>query len=71
MRHRPKSQLNGLLLMAVLLIALIQLYLFETVLGALLDGQRGMLPGALVVSVILSAIALYLAFLAPRLDREP
>lgn len=71
MTSGPKSQLNGPLLMAVLLIALIQLYLFETVLGALLDGQRGMLPGALAVSVALSAIAIYLAFLAPRLDRKP
>lgn len=71
MRSRPKAQLNGPLLLGLLLIALIQLYLFETVLGALLDGQRGMLPGALAVSAVLSAIALYLAYLAPRLDREP
>jgi len=69
--HRPKSQLNAPLLMVILLIALIQLYLFETVLGALLDGQRGMLAGAFGVSAVLSVIALYLAFLAPRFDREP
>lgn len=71
MSHRPASQLNGPLLLGVLLIVLIQLYLFETVLGAVLDGQRGLLPGALVVSGVLSVIALFLAFISPRLDRKP
>jgi hypothetical protein len=34
-----------------------------------LDGQRGLLPGAFTVSFVLSMVALYLAFKAPRLDR--
>lgn len=70
MKHRPKSQLTAAALGAVALIGLIQLYLFETVLASLLDGHRGLLDGALIVSIVLSLIALYLAFKAPRLDRE-
>jgi hypothetical protein len=40
------------------------------VLEAVLDGQRGVLPGALIVSAVLSAVALFLAFKAPTLDRR-
>ncbi|HJV39711.1 MAG TPA: DUF6755 family protein [Geothrix sp.] len=46
----------------ILVLLVIQLYLFETVLGAVLDGQRSVLPGAFFVSLALSAIALFLAF---------
>jgi hypothetical protein len=63
-----RSPLTGAALAVILLIVLIQAYLFETVLGALLDGQRGLVPGALAVSAALTAVALYLAFKAPRLD---
>ena len=71
MNTRPKSQLNGPLLLVVLLIVLIQLYLFETVLETALEGHGGILSGALLLSAGLSLLALGLAFLAPRLDREP
>ncbi len=47
---------------------LIQAYLFETVLGAVLDGERGMLGGAFAVSLVLTAVALVLAFKAKDLD---
>jgi len=66
-----KSNLTGAALAVILLIVLIQAYLFETVLSAVLDGQRGQLPGALAVSALLSAVALFLAFKAPGLDRRP
>lgn len=46
----------------ILVLLVIQLYLFETVLGAVLDGQRSVLPGAFGVSLVLTAIALFLAF---------
>lgn len=46
----------------ILVLLVIQLYLFETVLGAVLDGQRGVLPGAFGVSLALTGIALFLAF---------
>jgi len=67
-RHR-RSQLTGAALVFTVFVAAIQLYLFETVLGSVLDGQRGLLPGAFAVSFFLSVVALYLAFKAPRLDR--
>lgn len=70
MRFAPKAHLTGAALLAVLLILAIQVYLFETVLGAVLDGQRGLLPGAFGVSLILTAVALTLAFKAPDLDRK-
>ncbi len=63
-----KATFTGAALAVILLLVLIQAYLFETVLGAVLDGQRAMAPGALAVSVLLTAIALYLAFKAPHLD---
>jgi len=63
-----KTNLTGAAMAVILLIVLIQAYLFETVLGAALDGQRGQLPGALAVSALLTAIALWLAFKAPGLD---
>lgn len=64
-----KAHLTGAALATGLLILAIQLYLFETVLGSVLDGQRGLLAGAFCVSLILTLVALYLAFKAPDLDR--
>jgi hypothetical protein len=52
-----------------LLTLVIQLYLFETVLGSVLDGERSLLAGAFLVSLVLSGVALFLAFKAPGLDR--
>ena len=65
-----KAHLTGAAMAMVLLAVLIQAYLFETVLEAVLDGQRGALPGAWIVSALLSAIALFLAFKAPTLDQR-
>jgi hypothetical protein len=65
-----KSHLTGAAMAVVLLVVLIQAYLFETVLEAVLDGQRGVLPAALAVSAVLSALALFLAFKAPTLDQH-
>jgi predicted Co/Zn/Cd cation transporter (cation efflux family) len=53
-----------------LLILAIQLYLFETVLGAVLDGQRGILPGSFFVSLALTAVALLLAFKASGMGSD-
>lgn len=64
-----KSHLTGAALATGLLILAIQLYLFETVLGSVLDGQRGLLGGAFFVSLFLTLVALFLAFKAPDLDR--
>jgi len=64
-----RSVFTGAALAVVLLIVLIQTYLFETVLGAVLDGQRGMLAGAFIVSLLLTAVALALAFKARDLDK--
>ena len=68
MKPAGSAQLTGAALAVVLMVVLIQAYLFETVLEAVLDGQRAQLPGALAVSAALSAVALWLAFRAPRLD---
>jgi predicted Co/Zn/Cd cation transporter (cation efflux family) len=67
-RHR-RSQMTGAALVFTVFVAAIQLYLFETVLGSVLDGQRTLLPGAFAVSLTLSVVALYLAFKARQLDR--
>lgn len=69
MRRVGRTQMTGAALVFTILVAAIQLYLFETVLGSVLDGQRSLLPGAFCVSLVLTAVALYLAFKAPRLDR--
>ena len=65
-----KSHLTGAAMAVVLLVVLMQAYLFETVLEAVLDGQRAALPGAFIVSAVLSAVALFLAFKALTLDRH-
>lgn len=69
MRFVPKAHLTGAALVVSLFILTIQLYLFETVLGSVLDGHRGLVPGAFLVSLVLSLVALFLAFKAPHLDR--
>lgn len=71
MTPSPKSQLTTAALVLVLVVVLVQLYLFETVLAAVLDGDRGLLPGAFAVSALLTAGVLYLAFMLPSLDRRP
>ncbi|MDR3685119.1 MAG: hypothetical protein P4L11_15430 [Geothrix sp.] len=58
----PRVRISPAALGVILLLLVIQLYLFETVLGAVLDGQRNVLPGAFGVSLALTAIALFLAF---------
>lgn len=63
-----RAPVTGAVLALLLLVLLIQVYLFETVLGAVLDGHRAQLPGALAVSAALTAAALLLAFKAPDLD---
>ncbi len=67
----PKAYLSDAALAVSLLILAIQLYLFETVLGAVLDGQRGILPGSFFVSLTLTGVALVLAFKATGLDAGP
>lgn len=64
----PKAYLSDAALAATLLILAIQLYLFETVLGAVLDGYRAILPGSFFVSLVLTGVALVLAFKAPDLE---
>jgi hypothetical protein len=64
-----KSQLTGAAMAVILLVVLVQVYLLETVLGAVLDGQRRALPGAFLVSLALSAVALFLAFAVGRRGR--
>ncbi|HEX4846060.1 MAG TPA: DUF6755 family protein [Geothrix sp.] len=60
--NTPRVRISPAALGVILVLLVIQLYLFETVLGAVLDGQRSVLPGAFGVSLALSAIALFLAF---------
>ena len=63
-----KANFTGAALAVLLLILLIQAYLFDTVLAAVLDGQRGQFPGALAVSAVITGVAVFLAFKAPGLD---
>lgn len=68
---RPKSLPTAMTSFALglnLLILVIQVYLFETVLGSVLDGHRALLAGAFFASLAFTAVALALAFRAPRLD---
>ncbi len=58
----PRVRVSPAALGVILLLLVIQLFLFETVLGAVLDGQRNVLPGAFGVSLLFTAIALFLAF---------
>lgn len=72
---RPVQSRRGQLADAALVVALlilgIQVYLFETVLQSVLDGQRALLPGAFAASLVLTAVALFLAFKVPRIDAGP
>ena len=69
---RPhRSHLSDAALVVSLLILGIQAYLFETVLQSVLDGQRALLPGAFAASLLLTAVALLLAFKVPRIDQGP
>lgn len=67
----PKTQLSTAALGIVLVIILVQVYLFETVLASVLDGHRNLLIGALFVSALLTAIALWIALKLPSIDRKP
>lgn len=71
MTPSPKSQLSMAALVLVLVVVLVQVYLFETVLSAVLDGQRRALPGAFAVSALLTGLALWIALKLPSLDRKP
>jgi hypothetical protein len=62
MSRIPSVRISPAALGVILVLVVIQLYLFDTVLGAVLDGQRGILPGAFGVSLALTTIALFLAF---------
>ena len=69
---RPRrSRMTRAALGFLLMVAAIQLYLFETVLGAVLDGQRGLLAVAFFVSLLLTLVALVLAWKMPHLDDGP
>ncbi|HJU82944.1 MAG TPA: DUF6755 family protein [Holophagaceae bacterium] len=70
MRGPRKTRFTSAALGFILLVAVIQLYLFETVLGAVLDGDHSTSGGAFVISLALSAVALFLAFKIPGLDRS-
>jgi len=61
-KGRNRAPLTGAALATALFILVIQVYLFETVLQAHLDGSRGALPAAFMVSALLSVLALFLAF---------
>ena len=64
----PRTAMTSFALGMGLLILVIQVYLFETVLGSVLDGHRALLGGAFAASIVLTLVALLLAFRAPRLD---
>ena len=69
---RPRrSHLSDAALAVALLVLGIQVYLFETVLQSVLDGQRALLPGAFAASLLLTLVALLLAFKVPRIDEGP
>ena len=65
----PRTAMTSFALGLGLLILVIQVYLFETVLGSVLDGHRALLAGAFIASFALTIIALALAFRARTLDR--
>ena len=64
----PRTAMTSFALGAGLLVLVIQVYLFETVLGSVLDGHRELLAGAFFASLAFTAVTLALAFRAPRLD---
>ena len=68
MRKTPRTAMTSFVLGMGLLILVIQVYLFETVLGSVLDGHRALLGGAFLASLLLTLVALALAFRVRRLD---
>ncbi len=64
----PRTAMTSFALGLGLLILVIQVYLFETVLGSVLDGSRTLLAGAFFASLILTLVALVFAFRARDLD---
>ena len=64
----PRTAMTSFALGAGLLVLVIQVYLFETVLGSVLDGHRALLGGAFFASLLLTAVALLIAFRARHLD---
>lgn len=66
-----RGHLTDAALGVTLLILVVQVYLFETVLQSVLDGQRSPLPGAFAASLLLTVVALIMAFKAPRIDDDP
>ena len=68
MRKAPRTAMTSFVLGMGLLILVIQVYLFETVLGSVLDGHRGLLGGAFAASLLLTLVALALAFRIRNLE---
>ncbi|HTL99386.1 MAG TPA: hypothetical protein VL181_11335 [Holophagaceae bacterium] len=66
----PRTAMTSFVLGMGLLILVIQVYLFETVLGSVLDGRRALLGGAFAASLLLTVIALFLAFRIRGLENE-
>lgn len=64
----PHTAMTSFALGLGLLILVIQVYLFETVLGSVLDGRRAVLGGAFFASLMLTIVALVIAFRARTLD---
>ena len=64
----PRTAMTSFALGLGLLILVIQVYLFETVLGSVLDGHRTLLAGAFLASLVLTLVALAIAFRARGLD---
>lgn len=62
MNPESRVRISPAALGVILVLLVIQLYLFETVLGAVLDGQRSVLAGAFGVSLALTCVSLFLAF---------
>jgi hypothetical protein len=67
----PRTAMTSFALGMGLLILVIQVYLFETVLGSVLDGHRGLLGGAFLASFILTIVALVMAFRIRALGDGP
>lgn len=67
----PRTAMTSFALGLNLLVLIVQVYLFETVLGSVLDGHRALLAGAFFASLAFTIVALALAFRAPSLDAGP
>lgn len=71
MGKTPRTAMTSFVLGMGLLILVIQVYLFETVLGSVLDGHRALLGGAFAASLLLTIVVLALAFRVRNLDDHP